>query len=531
MARSDKVNVVVIGAGLSGLAAALELHKRGIEVTVLEALDRVGGRTFTLTPSTEHEGSDKDYGWADLGASFVGPTQTHIMKLIKELGCELIPCLDALDRVHYSKGRHCQYNGPWPTFWKSNPLAAWDVVRMVRRMDKLCRQVPTDKPWNAPLAQEWDAITVREYLRKHCWTRDAVEFLESICQFNNTADAYEISLLYYLWYMHQGKGMDSLWSIKDGAQENRIQGGTQQISIKLAQKLEGCIHLNCPVVKVEYHGNTVKVQTLQGKEFVGSYVILATPPSVQMKIHFDPPLPPLRNGLLQRIPMGLVMKCLVFYEKQFWINQGYSGFVTCGDGIEIVSHVLEDIKPGVTLCGLICFIYGDQAIKLSKMSLEGRKTAVCLSLAKFYKSEEALIPAHYVDKMWSEEQYIGGCYTCYFPPGSLTRYGPALREPIGSRIFLAGTETALEWTGYMSGAVEAGERAATQILAAEGLISSNKVQQTKAPRNTEVQVPRFRLSDLWIDQLQPSLGRFAAVATATVALVTSLFAFQTEAVI
>nr|QGW35521.1 Mao-b [Locusta migratoria] len=111
MARSNKISVAVIGAGLSGLAAATELHKRGIEVTVLEASDRVGGRTFTLTPTTEHKRSDKDYGWADLGASFVGPTQSHIMKLIKELGCELVPCRDELDMVHYSKvsvkDQHC----------------------------------------------------------------------------------------------------------------------------------------------------------------------------------------------------------------------------------------------------------------------------------------------------------------------------------------------------------------------------------------------------------------------------------------
>ena len=68
-----------------------------------------------------------------------------------------------------------------------------------------------------------------------------------------------------------------------------------------------------------------------------------------------------------------------------------------------------------------------------------------------------------MDKLWSEEPYIGGCYTTYYPPGVLTRYGPAIREPVGSRIYIAGTEAALEWTGYMNGAVEAGERAAREV--------------------------------------------------------------------
>jgi monoamine oxidase len=72
-------------------------------------------------------------------------------------------------------------------------------------------------------------------------------------------------------------------------------------------------------------------------------------------------------------------------------------------------------------------------------------------------------PAHYVEKVWMEEPYIGGCYTSYCPPGVLTRFGPAIREPIGSRIYIAGTETALQWTGYMNGAIEAGERAAREV--------------------------------------------------------------------
>jgi monoamine oxidase len=70
---------------------------------------------------------------------------------------------------------------------------------------------------------------------------------------------------------------------------------------------------------------------------------------------------------------------------------------------------------------------------------------------------------YYVDKLWLEEPYIGGGYSSYCPPGVLTRYGPAIREPIGNRIYIAGTETALEWTGYMNGAIEAGERAAREV--------------------------------------------------------------------
>ncbi|XP_067014518.2 amine oxidase [flavin-containing] [Anabrus simplex] len=514
---ATQVDVIVVGGGLSGLTAAREVRKQGLKVAVLEANDRVGGRTFTMT--------GPDYGWADLGASFVGSAQKHIVKLIDELGIKTIECFNDKDRVHYSKGRQFRYRSEWPTLW-SNPLATWEVKEMTRRMDRMCREIPIDCPWEAPRAREWDQMTVQEFIVSNCWTEDAAEFLTSMCNINNTADAHELSLLFYLWYMRQGHGIDCLWAIKDGAQEWRVQGGTQQISIKMAKQLGGRVHLGDPVVYVQYTDQGVTVRTLGGKVFRGQYAILAVPPPTQLKMHFDPPLPPLRNSLLQRIPMGLVMKCLVFYDHPFWIEKGYNGFVTCYDGIEIVNHVTEDLKPGVRLAGVICFVYGDHAIKLSKFDTEGRKKAVCLSLARFYKSEEALVPAHYVDKLWSQEQYIGGCYTCYYPPGSLSRYGPALRAPIGKRIFLAGTETAMEWTGYMSGAVEAGQRAANEVLQAAGKVCSTE-RHLRHDEPERVQLSSSLLIPV-LDFVRPNIRHLAAVVTAGIAITSTFLLFQTE---
>lgn len=77
------------------MCAARLLSKHGVDVVVLEASDRVGGRTYTKT--------DPSYGWADLGASYVGPTQNHILRLCKELGCETYKCYYDNDLLHYSK--------------------------------------------------------------------------------------------------------------------------------------------------------------------------------------------------------------------------------------------------------------------------------------------------------------------------------------------------------------------------------------------------------------------------------------------
>jgi monoamine oxidase len=88
---------------MTGLCAAKLLHEHGVAVVVLEANDRVGGRTLTLTPSDE--AGDPQYGWADLGGSFVGSTQNHILRMCKELGCETYLCRDNYDNIHFSKVR------------------------------------------------------------------------------------------------------------------------------------------------------------------------------------------------------------------------------------------------------------------------------------------------------------------------------------------------------------------------------------------------------------------------------------------
>ncbi|KDR17146.1 amine oxidase [flavin-containing] A-like isoform X2 [Zootermopsis nevadensis] len=515
---SSKGAVIVIGAGLSGLSAAKLLHEHGVELVVLEASDRVGGRTLTQTPS--EKAGDPHYGWVDLGASYVGPTQNHVLRLCRELGCETYLCRDNHDSIYFSKGKRCRYSNSWPTFWWSSPLAAWDLHATIRKLDNMALQVPADYPWQAPHAVQWDNITVKEFLKKHCWTRDAREFLEGMAVANNTAEDHEMSLLFFLWYLHQAQGVNHIWQAKGGAQERKIIGGSQQLSIKMAKNLGDRIHLKKVVVQIRHMNDGVVVKTLDGTVFNGSHVIMAIPPLAHLKIHFDPPLPSLRHGLIQRCPMGIVLKCTVFYKREFWVEKGYNGFVSCMDGIEVVGDVHEDQKPGISLYGLICFIFGQHAIQLKDMEQSARRDAICRSLANFYDSQEALESVYYVDKLWLEEPYIGGCYSSYCSPGVLTRFGPAIREPIGKRIYLAGTETALEWTGYMNGAIEAGERAAREVLHAQGKISRRDIW-VKEPEFSGVSVKPLQPS--WMETCQPNFETILTVSALIVGLLVALF--------
>ncbi|KDR10637.1 Amine oxidase [flavin-containing] [Zootermopsis nevadensis] len=108
--------------------------------------------------------------------------------------------------------------------------------------------------------------------------RDAREFLEVMAVANNTAEDHEMSLLFFLWYLHQAQGVNHIWQIKGGAQECKIIGGSQQLSIKMAKNLGDRIHLKNAVVQIIHMNDGVMVKTLDGTVFNGSHVIMAIPP-------------------------------------------------------------------------------------------------------------------------------------------------------------------------------------------------------------------------------------------------------------
>ena len=90
------------------------------------------------------------------------------------------------------------------------------------------------------------------------------------------------------------------------------------------------------------------------------------------------------------LTLSLELLNLFCVFNQTCVLAGYSGFVSCLDGVEVIGYVGEDHKPDVSLHGLICFIYGQHAIHLNKMEQSARRDAVCHSLAKFFDSQKAL---------------------------------------------------------------------------------------------------------------------------------------------
>lgn len=331
-------------------------------------------------------------------------------------------------------------------------------------------------------------MTVKEFYDDHCWTEEGKEFGRAFCQSNVTADPSQVSLLWYAWYIACTGGTTLIWSTAEGAQQRKFVGGSMQISQKMASQLGDRIHLNQPVVKIVQRNDGTLITTLDGSKYKCKYVVLAIPPPLLQKIHYDPPMPAKKNQLIQRITMGLTFKCEIYYETPFWRKLGLSGFLTCADGIEVVGNAVDDCRPGSDMGQLTCFVYSDMALKFIDLTQEQRRDEIAKSLATIFGSEEASKPIHYVDHSWAQEQYTGGCYTTNFPPGILTKFGKSIREPHGT-LFFAGTETATKWTGYMSGAIQAGRRAAKEILYKMNLVSKEEIWEEEQAEETKMKRP------------------------------------------
>jgi monoamine oxidase len=191
-------------------------------------------------------------------------------------------------------------------------------------------------------------------------------------------------------------------------------------------------------------------------------VIVALPPVLAGRIQYEPALPSGRDGLTQRMPQGHLIKVQAIYETPFWRGDGLNGAAIADVG---PCNITFDSSPRSGTPGaLLGFVGGDEARTFARLPADQRRRAALGSLARVFGAR-ALEPIDYVETDWAAEPFTRGCPVGIAPPGLLTTYGRALREPV-ERLHWAGTETSTFWNGYMDGAVRSGERAAREALAA-----------------------------------------------------------------
>ncbi len=441
----------MVGAGLAGLMAARELAGAGREVLVVEARDRVGGRTLN-----EPIGDGKV---VEVGGQWIGPTQDRLAALAAELGVETFPTYGTGENVIEHRGKLRRYRGTIP---RLSPLVLLDVERAQRRLDRLAKRVPLEAPWEAKNARRLDGQTTESWLRRNVRTRGGRELLQLGIEAVWAAQPEDVSLLHLLFYIRSAGSLDLLFDTEGGAQQDRFVGGSQRVSERMAEELgPDRLLLEAPVRAISHGGAGVRVEA--GEHAVSARrAIVAVAPSLAGRILYDPPLPGLRDQLTQRTPLGTVAKCMAIYDEPFWRAQGLSGQATSTTGP--IKLTYDNSPPDGTPGVLLGFLEGRQAREAGLLPAAERREAVLDCFGRLF-GDRARSPERYVERLWAEEEWTRGCYGAHLPPGTWTGYGSALRDPIGP-IHWAGAETALVWNGYMDGAVRSGESAARDALAA-----------------------------------------------------------------
>ncbi|MBX9788350.1 MAG: flavin monoamine oxidase family protein [Pirellulales bacterium] len=445
------VDVIVVGAGLAGLCAARQLVHRGVSCAVVEARDRVGGRTLS-----HRLGGDT----IDLGGQWIGPRQNRIRGLVQELGIATFPQFHGGKKLLSWGGKIQSYRGDLP---RLSPLAQLELLWANYRLGSHARTLPPQRPWTAPRGAEWDGQTVESWKRRHLRSRGARLFIDIVVRAVLTSEPRDVSLLYFLNYLRSGHGLESLISIAGGAQQERLVGGAQQICERLAEPLGPRLLLDAPVRAIEQDTSAVTVRTDRGP-LAAQYAILAIPPVLAGHIHYQPALPSRRDQLTARMPMGSVIKYVIAYERAFWRQAGFSGEAVSDTGPTVTTF--DDTSHDGARPALVTFSDASAAREWSDRPADERRKAVLSELARFF-GQDALRPTEFVEKDWNLEPWSRGCYVGVTGPGVLTACGEALREPCG-RIHFAGTETADEWLGYLDGAVQSGDRAASEVCARLG---------------------------------------------------------------
>ncbi len=460
-------DVVIVGAGPTGLTAARALKKAGLSVAVLEARDRVGGRTWTETI---------DGAMLEIGGQWVSPDQTELLALLEELGLKTYSRFRDGQSVYIgADGTRTRYTGD--SFPVGASTAA-EMARLTALLDSLAADVGPAEPWAHPRARELDTISFHHWLRQNSSDEEACNNIGLfIAGGMLTKPAHAFSALQAV-LMAASAGSFTHLTDEDFILDKRVVGGMQQVSVLQAAELGDDVVLGSPVRTIHWArasagGRTsasngtggYRVTAVSDRARVNArFVIMAVPPNLYSRVSFNPPLPRRQHQMHQHQSLGLVIKVHAVYRTPFWREDGLSGTgFAAGALVQEVYDNTNHEDPRGTLVG---FVSDEKADAVFELSAEDRRRAILESIAGFL-GPKALEPEVYYESDWGSEEWTRGAYAASYDLGGLHRYGKDQHAPVGP-IYWSSSDLAAEGYQHVDGAVRMGRLTAARIIAAAG---------------------------------------------------------------
>ncbi|KAG2170966.1 hypothetical protein JADG_010705 [Aureobasidium aubasidani] len=458
----ENVDVVVIGAGLAGLTAARDIIKSGLSCVILEARDRVGGKTWS-------QELPDGKGTVDLGAAWINDVnQTRVYGLAKQYDAEFIEQNTTGNcAIQDGSGRISSFPyGELPQARLFDAATVQDVARVRDMCEADCQLLDVFDPNDKDL----DSMSFEDYLKSRGATATALSTGTVWTRAMLGQEPKDVSALYFLNYCKSGGGLLQMRSDrKGGGQHLRVRQGMQLFSKGLSGDLpEGTIRLSSPVTAINNNtgAGAVEVHT-QGHTIHARKVVTTLPTPALKNISFSPDLPSGKRSWIEATTYGYYTKAMMVFKSPFWVDKGFCGLTQSFIG---PSSVIRDTSsPADNKHILTCFMSGLPGRAWSALSDSEREQSLLKQIGQLFGAEETVDNEfiQLVTYEWINDEYSGwGCPCTALPPGVLSKLGGgSLREP-RLDLHFAGTETAGEWKGYMEGAVRSGERAAAEVIEA-----------------------------------------------------------------
>src|ERR1700756_4762733 len=273
-------HVVVVGAGLAGLAAARKLVARGHEVTVVEARERVGGRT---------EGLVLDDGTPlELGGQWLGEGHTRMHELAGELGLSTFRTWNDEGQLLLElQGKRSTMKPRKGAVPRISPFALADLAQGQLRFERLAARTDLERPWLTPGAGVLDGQTWESWIRRNLRTKAGRAYFHVACEAVWAAEASDVSLLHALFYTHSNADLETLISVDRGAQQDRVTGGSGKIAEAMAAALGDRVVLGRPVRRIEHDGDGIRVIARDGSQYRGDAAVVALPPTLAGRLEYD----------------------------------------------------------------------------------------------------------------------------------------------------------------------------------------------------------------------------------------------------